>query len=97
MIEESLKKVLLENNIKFDEHILKQLSKYCELLQEYNEKFNLTSITSSEDIYLKHFLDSIIITKYFEIKDCLDLVDVGTGAGFPGIVLKIFNPSLKFF
>ena len=75
--------------------VLTNLAKYCDLLQEYNQKFNLTAIVSTEDIYLKHFLDSIITTKYFRLDTFPDLVDVGTGAGFPGLILKIFNPGLK--
>lgn len=97
MIEEKFKLILQENNITFDDSVLTNLVKYCKLLQEYNQKFNLTAIVSTEDIYLKHFLDSIIITKYFNLNNSSDLVDVGTGAGFPGIVLKIFNPNLKLF
>jgi len=97
MIEESFKKVLTENNINFNEEVLVKLNEYCKLLQEYNQKFNLTAIVATEDIYLKHFLDSIMLTKYFAIDEYLDIVDVGTGAGFPGIVLKLFNPNLKLF
>lgn len=67
--------------------------KYMQLLIEWNEKMNLTAITEPKEIILKHFIDSITILK--EIKDGESLVDVGTGAGFPGIPLSIMNPSLK--
>jgi 16S rRNA (guanine527-N7)-methyltransferase len=95
MIEKKFKLILQENNINFDELVLTNLAKYCQLLQEYNQKFNLTALVSTEDIYLKHFLDSIITTKYFRLDTFPDLVDVGTGAGFPGLILKIFNPGLR--
>jgi len=63
------------------------------LLIEWNEKMNLTAITEPEEIILKHFIDSITILK--EIKNDSKIVDIGTGAGFPGIPLSIMNPTLK--
>ncbi len=68
---------------------------YMNLLREWNEKINLTAITEPEDVITKHFLDSMSVlgTKY--IKDTDSLIDVGTGAGFPGLVLKIAKPTLK--
>ena len=65
--------------------------KYMQLLIEWNEKMNLTAITEPKEIILKHFIDSITILK--EIKDGESLVDVGTGAGFPGIPLSIMKPG----
>ena len=70
-----------------------QFFDYMNLLIEWNEKINLTAITNPEEIILKHFIDSITILK--EIQDNSSVVDVGTGAGFPGIPLSIMNPSLK--
>lgn len=61
---------------------------YKELLLEWNEKINLTAITDDEDIIVKHFIDCLICNKF--VKNCKNLVDVGTGAGFPGIVLAIY-------
>ena len=70
-----------------------QFFEYMNLLIEWNEKINLTAITDPEEIILKHFIDSITILK--ELQDNSSVVDVGTGAGFPGIPLSIMNPTLK--
>ena len=70
-----------------------QFFEYMNLLIEWNEKMNLTAITDPEEIILKHFIDSITIIK--DIEDGSKVVDVGTGAGFPGIPLSIMNPTLK--
>ena len=70
-----------------------QFFEYMNLLIEWNEKMNLTAITEPEEIILKHFIDSITILKH--IPDGSKIVDVGTGAGFPGIPLSIMNPTLK--
>lgn len=67
---------------------------YYEMLLDYNSRINLTSITESDKIIEKHFLDSILILKYIEINDGDKLADVGTGAGFPGIPLKIMRPDI---
>lgn len=70
------------------------LDKYAELLVDWNEKINLTAITDPEGITVKHFLDSLLIFKYVDIKDNSSYVDVGTGAGFPGIPIKIYRNDL---
>lgn len=88
---ESLKKI----NIIPTEKELKQLNDYYEMLIEWNEKINLTAITKKEDVYLKHFYDSLTLTEVIDLQNENSLCDVGTGAGFPGIVLKIFFPHLK--
>jgi 16S rRNA (guanine527-N7)-methyltransferase len=80
-------------NISISEHQLEQLSRYAQLLQEWNEKINLTAITGLEDIFIKHFYDSLLIAPYFS--DAKTLCDVGSGAGFPGLVLKIVIPELR--
>lgn len=72
---------------------LEQFFEYMELLIEWNEKMNLTAIIEPEEIILKHFIDSITILK--DIEDNSRVVDVGTGAGFPGIPLSIMNSTLK--
>ena len=74
---------------------LQQLEKFYRLLIEWNQKINLTRITEKEDVYLKHFYDSLTIVKEIDLSKVDKLCDVGTGAGFPGIVLKIFYPNLK--
>ena len=73
---------------------ISKFKKYLDLLLEWNEKFNLTAITEKDEIEEKHFLDSIELAKYFDIKN-KTLLDVGSGAGFPGIPLAIVEPSLK--
>lgn len=74
---------------------LEQLEQFYNLLVEWNKKINLTRITEKEDVYLKHFYDSLTIVKAVNLKDINTLCDIGTGAGFPGIVLKIFYSHLK--
>lgn len=74
---------------------LDKLDKFYKLLLEWNEKINLTTIVSCEEVYLKHFYDSLTLIKAINLNDNLTLCDVGSGAGFPGIVLKIFFPNLK--
>ena len=88
---ENVKKLGIEINDKQ----LKQLEKYYELLIEWNEKINLTGITKKEDVYLKHFYDSLTMQKIVNLYNVETLCDVGTGAGFPGLVLKIMFPNLK--
>ena len=74
---------------------LEKLNKFYELLISWNQKMNLTRITEKEDVYLKHFYDSLTISKVIDLTQYLTLCDVGSGAGFPGIVLKICFPNLK--
>ena len=74
---------------------LEKLNQFYELLISWNQKMNLTRITEKEDVYLKHFYDSLTISKVIDLNQDLTLCDVGSGAGFPGIVLKICFPNLK--
>lgn len=74
---------------------LDKLEKYYNLLIEWNKKINLTRIVEKKDVYLKHFYDSLTLSKVIDLTNDLSLIDVGTGAGFPGIVLKICFPNLK--
>ena len=73
----------------------KQLEKYYEMLIETNKYTNLTRITKKEEVYLKHFYDSLTIVKEIDLTQNLSIIDIGTGAGFPGLVLKIAFPNLK--
>lgn len=68
---------------------------YADLLVEWNKKVNLTAVTDPEGIAAKHFLDSILILNYAEIPRGESVVDIGTGAGFPGVPLKIMRPDLR--
>lgn len=81
--------------INLTEEQLNKLDQFYNLLIEWNEKINLTRITTKEDVYLKHFYDSLTLTKVIDLSTKETLCDVGTGAGFPGIVLKIVYPNLK--
>lgn len=81
--------------IDLDEDKLSKLEEFYNLLIEWNEKINLTAITNKEDVYLKHFYDSLTLYKEVNLNKNITLCDVGTGAGFPGIVLKIVFPELK--
>lgn len=71
------------------------LDKYYNMLIQWNEKINLTAITQKEEVYLKHFYDSLTLSKEYNLDQNISICDVGTGAGFPGIVLKILFPKLK--
>ncbi|WP_342264411.1 16S rRNA (guanine(527)-N(7))-methyltransferase RsmG [Spiroplasma endosymbiont of Clivina fossor] len=92
MLVSLLKKI----NIVFSHEQIKQLEKYFELLQQWNEKMNLTTIIGKEEVYQKHFFDSLLLTKNVVLEQQL-ICDVGTGAGFPGIVIKILFPKIKLF
>lgn len=81
--------------ISLSEEQINQFLKYYEMLVEKNKVMNLTAITEFEEVVVKHFLDSISISKYYDMEKVETLIDVGTGAGFPGIPLKIAYPNLK--
>ncbi len=72
-----------------------QFSEYFRLLIEWNEKMNLTAITEPKEVAVKHFYDSATFLKYVPVVEGTSIVDVGTGAGFPGIPLKILRPDIK--
>ena len=95
MNQEEFIKELKNINIEITEKQLEQLKKYYELLIEYNKVMNLTGITEEKQVYLKHFYDSATITKVIDLTQEESLCDIGTGAGFPGLVLKILFPNLK--
>ena len=94
-----LKKILLEGAVKLrvdlDEAAVDRLSVYKDFLKEYNKKVNLTSIVEDEEIIVKHFLDSLTVLTEIDITEGANMIDVGTGAGFPGLVLKIAREKLN--
>ncbi len=95
MNEENFIKELSNLGIELTNTQLNQLSKYCNLLMEINKTTNLTAITDKDNIYLKHFLDSILACQIANFNEEVNVCDIGTGAGFPGIVLKIIFPNLN--
>lgn len=82
-------------NITLTEKQQEQLDNFYKLMIKWNQKINLTRITEEQDVYLKHFYDSLTLNKVINLKEVKTLCDVGTGAGFPGIVLKIAFPNIK--
>lgn len=90
---EKMKEYSNKIGIVLNDKQIEQFYEYMQLLLEWNEKINLTAITKTEEIILKHFIDSLTIAKY--IKKDAKLIDVGTGAGFPGIPLKIIRDDIE--
>ncbi|SDZ95762.1 16S rRNA (guanine527-N7)-methyltransferase [Thalassobacillus cyri] len=86
---------LKEQGIELNEKQQRQFQQYFEILVEWNEKMNLTAITDEEGVYLKHFYDSITAAFYHDFTKPLQICDVGAGAGFPSLPLKIVFPHLK--
>lgn len=86
-----LKKLGIETN---KEQLIK-LEKYYEILIDYNKKINLTTIVEKDLVYLKHFYDSLTIVKSIDLSKVEKLCDLGSGAGFPGVVIKIFFPEIE--
>ena len=83
-----------EFGVEINSEIIKKLNTYGNLLVEWNEKINLTAITEPQDVLYKHFYDCILFLKHNNLPQNSSLIDVGTGAGFPGMVLKIVRPDL---
>ncbi len=90
----NLKEKLNKINIEINDNQVQKFYEYMNLLLEWNEKINLTAITEPDEVILKHFVDSATILKY--IKNDMKIVDVGTGAGFPGIPLNIIDANSKY-
>lgn len=93
-----IKEIFRENELEITDHQEKQLQRYYELLIEWNKKINLTAITEYKEVIYKHFLDSAFILKseLFQKKESASVLDLGTGAGFPGIVLAVLCPQYSF-
>lgn len=92
---ESFKKDLYELGIDLSEQQIVQFQKYYELLVSWNEKMNLTAITKKEEVYKKHFVDSVSLIRALDLNQDIKVIDIGTGAGFPGLALKIAFPKLN--
>ena len=91
-------KEFLENELHLnaDEALLDSFQKYEDLLLEWNEKFNLTAIKDPSEILEKHFIDSAYLNKFVSLKKHDTLLDIGSGAGFPGLVLALLNKDVEF-
>lgn len=92
---EQFQQALEVKGISLSPQQLDQFETYYRLLVEWNEKMNLTAITDKEEVYLKHFYDSISAAFYFDFNNSYHICDVGAGAGFPSIPLKICFPNIK--
>ena len=94
-----LRKYILSAISNFDialtEKQLEQLETYYRLLVDWNEKINLTAITDPKGVAVKHFVDSLSLLRFLDIKENARVIDIGTGAGFPGVVLKIARPDIQ--
>lgn len=84
-----------KNNISIPDSSVDNLTIYGNLLLEWNEKINLTAITDPLEVVIKHFIDSLSLLKIIDPKEGESLIDVGTGAGFPGMVIKVLRPDLN--
>ena len=82
-------------NIELTDKQYQQLNDYYTLLKEWNEKINLTNIIEEESVYIKHYYDSLTLNSVIDLSTAKTMCDVGTGAGFPGIVIKIVFPNIK--
>ncbi|WP_040214760.1 16S rRNA (guanine(527)-N(7))-methyltransferase RsmG [Clostridium polynesiense] len=90
-----MKRAALEVSLDFSEEMYHKFMVYMKLLKEWNEKINLTAITEEEEIIKKHFIDSIKAFKAEPFKECSSLIDVGSGAGFPGLPIAIVKPEIN--
>ena len=90
-----LTEAIKDYKITLSEEQISQLERYYELLCEWNEKINLTAITDPKGVAVKHFADSLSIFNYINVPQNARVIDVGTGAGFPGLVLKIARPDIN--
>lgn len=94
-IKNRLSQLCEQEGISLSEKQLGQFQRYMELLVEWNRKMNLTAITDPEGVTVKHFYDSLLLLKAVELPEGASLIDVGTGAGFPGIPVAIARPDVK--
>ncbi len=98
MIDFNIEKIVPDLNgfgLTLDETAIERLNLYGNLLISWNEKMNLTAITEPNDVLYKHFYDCLLFFKNVKVQESAKIIDVGTGAGFPGLVLKIARPDIK--
>ena len=95
MLIQILEKWCDENKVSISEKQKSDFEIYSNMLIEWNKKMNLTSITAQDEIAVKHFIDSISVIRYIDLKQDAALIDIGTGAGFPGIPIKIMRSDIK--
>lgn len=93
--EEILRQGIINFGINVNDQMINDLKTYREILVDWNQKMNLTGIEEEKEVFIKHFLDSISSVSNGYIKDGISLIDVGTGAGFPGLPLKICLKDIK--
>ena len=95
----SIKNIIKEKaevlGVHVSDDLIEKLEIYAKELKEWNEKINLTAITDDEGIAIKHFIDSLMLLKYVNIPENSKIIDVGTGAGFPGLVIAAARPDVK--
>lgn len=91
----AVKDLFAEKGLIITEKQYSLLSEYADFLVEYNEKVNLTAITDTNEIWVKHFLDSIVPLSYAELPENASIIDVGTGAGFPSVPMGVYRGDLK--
>ena len=91
----ALSNALAKKNIVLNDIQKQQFQRYYELLIEWNNKMNLTAITEKNEVAIKHFYDSLTLLMNVDVIEGAKVIDVGTGAGFPGIPLKIVRPDIK--
>lgn len=85
-----------QHGILLDDVMLERFDTYARLLVEWNEMMNLTAITEPKEIELKHFLDSLMLIKYYDLQNVSKAIDVGAGAGFPSMPILIYKPDIEF-
>lgn len=90
-----LKEVMEAQGLNWSESLSQKLDLYAQTLVEWNKKMNLTAITDPTGIVLKHFVDSLLLTKAVEIPENSSFIDVGTGAGFPSVPVKLYRPDIN--
>ena len=95
MTENEFKEFLSSINVNLTEKQFLELDKYYEMLILANQNINLTGITEKKDVYLKHFYDSLTLNSIVDLSKINTFCDIGTGAGFPGLVVKIAFPNIK--